>query len=69
MGESPSSATSTTATCITSALAVSAPTTVNELLRVVVGQNRLIKYLGYDSVVYYEDAPEFAGAETVSAPA
>ena len=34
-----------------------------------VGQNRLIKYLGYDNVVYYEDAPEFAGAETVSAPA
>jgi len=24
-------------------------------------QNRLIKYLGYDTVVYLEDAPEFAG--------
>jgi quercetin dioxygenase-like cupin family protein len=43
--------------------------TGDEPLRLLVVQNRLIKYLGYDNVVYYEDAPEFAGAETVSAPA
>jgi quercetin dioxygenase-like cupin family protein len=36
--------------------------TGDEPLRIVVAQNRLIKYLGYDNVVYYEDAPEFAGA-------
>jgi quercetin dioxygenase-like cupin family protein len=41
-----------------------------EPLRVLSVQNRLIKYLGYDNVVYFEDAPEFAGAkETVSATA
>jgi quercetin dioxygenase-like cupin family protein len=33
-----------------------------EPLRILVAQNRLIKYLGYDTVVYLEDAPEFAGA-------
>jgi quercetin dioxygenase-like cupin family protein len=41
-----------------------------EPLRLLVVQNRLIRYLGYDNVVYYEDAPEFAGAapkEAVSA--
>jgi hypothetical protein len=38
-------------------------------LRLLSVQNRLIKYLGYDNVVYFEDAPEFAGAETVSAHA
>lgn len=32
-------------------------------------QNRLIKYLGYDTVAYLEDAPEFAGAEAVGASA
>ena len=38
-------------------------------LRLLSVQNRLIKYLGYDNVAYFEDAPEFAGAETISAPA
>jgi quercetin dioxygenase-like cupin family protein len=33
--------------------------TGDEPLRILVAQNRLIKYLGYDEVVYYEDAPEF----------
>jgi quercetin dioxygenase-like cupin family protein len=33
--------------------------TGDEPLRILVAQNRLIKYLGYDSVVYFEDAPEF----------
>jgi hypothetical protein len=32
-------------------------------------QNRLINYLGYDNVVYFEDAPEFAGATTEAVPA
>ena len=36
--------------------------TGDEPLRLLVAQNRLIKYLGYDSVVYYEDAPEFSQA-------
>jgi oxalate decarboxylase/phosphoglucose isomerase-like protein (cupin superfamily) len=45
--------------------------TGDEPLRILVSQNRLIKYLGYDSVVYYEDAPEFEGAtrDEVAAPA
>jgi hypothetical protein len=43
--------------------------TGDEPLRLVVVQNRLIKYLGYDNVVYYEDAPEFAGAATEAVPA
>jgi quercetin dioxygenase-like cupin family protein len=40
----------------------------DEPLRLLSVQNRLIKYLGYDNVVYFEDAPEFAGtaAEAVS---
>ena len=41
----------------------------DEALRLLSVQNRLIKYLGYDNVVYFEDAPEFAGAETLSVPA
>ena len=43
--------------------------TGDEPLRLLVVQNRLLKYLGYDTVVYLEDAPEFAGerAETVAA--
>jgi quercetin dioxygenase-like cupin family protein len=41
----------------------------DEPLRLLSVQNRLIKYLGYDNVVYFEDAPEFAGAEPVSARA
>ncbi|HET8607720.1 MAG TPA: cupin domain-containing protein [Gaiellaceae bacterium] len=32
-------------------------------------QNRLIKYLGYDTVVYLEDAPDYAGTEAVGATA
>src|SRR5207248_7474667 len=32
-------------------------------LRLLVVQNRLISYLGYDKVVYLEDAPEFVGTE------
>ena len=40
-----------------------------EPLRLLSAQNRLIKHLGYDNVVYFEDAPEFAGAETISARA
>jgi quercetin dioxygenase-like cupin family protein len=41
----------------------------DEPLRLLIVQNRLIKYLGYDKVVYLEDAPEFAGerAEAVAA--
>jgi quercetin dioxygenase-like cupin family protein len=37
--------------------------TGDEPLRILVAQNRLIKFLGYDTVEYLEDAPEFAGAE------
>jgi quercetin dioxygenase-like cupin family protein len=37
--------------------------TGSEPLRLIVCQNRLIKYLGYDSVVHLEDAPEYAGEE------
>jgi quercetin dioxygenase-like cupin family protein len=36
--------------------------TGDEPLRILVAQNRLIKYLGYDTVVHFEDAPEFAGS-------
>lgn len=44
--------------------------TGDEPLRILVAQNRLIKYLGYDTVAYLEDAPEFAGAgEAVGATA
>jgi quercetin dioxygenase-like cupin family protein len=43
--------------------------TGDEPLRLVIVQNRLIKYLGYDTVAYLEDAPEYAGerAEAVTA--
>jgi oxalate decarboxylase/phosphoglucose isomerase-like protein (cupin superfamily) len=37
--------------------------TGDEPLRLLVVQNRLIKYLGYDTVVYLEDAPEFEASE------
>jgi quercetin dioxygenase-like cupin family protein len=40
----------------------------DEPLRLLSVQNRLIKYLGYDNVVYFEDAPEFAGATTEAVP-
>jgi quercetin dioxygenase-like cupin family protein len=45
--------------------------TGSEPLRLLIAQNRLIKHLGYDTVVYLEDAPEFAGepAATVTAGA
>jgi quercetin dioxygenase-like cupin family protein len=43
--------------------------TGDEPLRLIVAQNRLIKFLGYDKVEYLEDAPEYAGAETVGAQA
>ena len=35
--------------------------TGDEPLRILVAQNRVIKYLGYDKVEYLEDAPEYAG--------
>ncbi len=35
-------------------------------LVVLSGQNRLFKLLGYDSVVYLEDAPEFAGGKAAA---
>jgi quercetin dioxygenase-like cupin family protein len=41
----------------------------DEPLRLLSVQNRLIKYLGYDNVVYFEDAPEFAGAKAAAVPA
>jgi oxalate decarboxylase/phosphoglucose isomerase-like protein (cupin superfamily) len=37
--------------------------TGDEPLRLLIVQNRLIKYLGYDNVAYFEDAPEYSGAE------
>ena len=45
--------------------------TGTEPLRLLVVQNRLIKYLGYDKVAYLEDAPEFAAekAEPLTARA
>jgi quercetin dioxygenase-like cupin family protein len=43
--------------------------TGDEPLRLLSVQNRLIKFLGYDNVVYLEDAPEFAGAEAEAVPA
>jgi quercetin dioxygenase-like cupin family protein len=43
--------------------------TGDEPLRILVAQNRLIKYLGYDTVVYYEDAPEFESSAAAAVPA
>jgi len=43
--------------------------TGDEPLRILVAQNRLIKYLGYDNVLYLEDAPEFERANAVGANA
>jgi quercetin dioxygenase-like cupin family protein len=43
--------------------------TGDEPLRLLIAQNRLIKYLGYDTVVYVEDAPEFSGEEAAAAAA
>jgi quercetin dioxygenase-like cupin family protein len=37
--------------------------TGDEPLRLLIAQNRLIKYLGYDTVVHLEDAPEFANEQ------
>jgi quercetin dioxygenase-like cupin family protein len=41
--------------------------TGDEPLRILVCQNRLIKFLGYDKVEYLEDAPEFSGSERTAA--
>jgi hypothetical protein len=35
--------------------------TGKEPLRVLVAQNRVFKFIGYDNIHYFEDAPEFAG--------
>ena len=35
--------------------------TSKEPLRILVAQNRVFKFIGYDKVHYFEDAPEFAG--------
>jgi oxalate decarboxylase/phosphoglucose isomerase-like protein (cupin superfamily) len=44
--------------------------TGDEPLRLLIVQNRLIKYLGYDKVVYLENAPELGGErEAVAARA
>jgi quercetin dioxygenase-like cupin family protein len=43
--------------------------TGDEPLRILVAQNRLIKFLGYDRVEVLEDAPEYAGEAAVGAPA
>jgi quercetin dioxygenase-like cupin family protein len=43
--------------------------TGNEPLKLLIVQNRLIKYLGYDRVEYLEDAPEYAGADAAAAVA
>jgi oxalate decarboxylase/phosphoglucose isomerase-like protein (cupin superfamily) len=43
--------------------------TGDEPLRLLICQNRLIKYLGYDTVVYLENAPEFEGAQAAAATA
>jgi oxalate decarboxylase/phosphoglucose isomerase-like protein (cupin superfamily) len=44
--------------------------TGDEPLQLLIVQNRLIKYLGYDNVVYFDDAPEFAaGKQALSATA
>ncbi len=39
----------------------------DEPLRLLSVQNRLIKHLGYDTVAYFEDAPEYAGATAAEA--
>lgn len=41
----------------------------NDPLSVLSAQNRLIKHLGYDNVVYLEDAPEYVQAEALAAGA
>ena len=43
--------------------------TGDEPLRLLIVQNRLIKFLGYDRVEYVEDAPEYAGASSAAAAA
>jgi quercetin dioxygenase-like cupin family protein len=43
--------------------------TGDEPLRILVAQNRLIKFLGYDKVEVLEDAPEFEGSTAVGASA
>jgi hypothetical protein len=43
--------------------------TGDEPLRILVCQNRLLKQLGYDTVRYLEDAPEYAGVSSAAAVA
>jgi quercetin dioxygenase-like cupin family protein len=43
--------------------------TGGEPLRLLVAQNRLIKFLGYDTVAYLEDAPEYAAGRPAEAAA
>ena len=43
--------------------------TGDEPLRILIVQNRLIKFLGYDKVAYLEDAPEFSGEKREAASA
>jgi quercetin dioxygenase-like cupin family protein len=43
--------------------------TDGEPLRLLVAQNRLIKFLGYDTVAYLEDAPEYAAGRPAEAAA
>jgi len=43
--------------------------TGDEPLRLLIGQNRLLKLLGYDAVHVFEAAPEYAGAGTAEAVA
>lgn len=43
--------------------------TGDEPLRILVAQNRLIKYLGYDTVVHFEDAPEYEESRVATATA
>ena len=38
-------------------------------LRLLIAQNRLLKTLGYETVRYLEDAPEYAGASSAAAVA
>ena len=51
------------------AVPVARADTGDEPLRILVAQNRLVKYLGYDNVVYFEDGPELTAVtkETVAA--
>jgi len=43
--------------------------TGDEPLRLLVVQNRLLKMLGYETIRYLDDAPEYAGASSTAAVA